>query len=213
LIEETLARTFGARRLVLPVSAMAEGLRRLGHSPLGKERCRGCARRVARYDALRLDSGGTAELVCSRCFNEAMARLIELDFRHPSFRPVRLVDRRGVAHDFHFRTSLLPTGLLLEGFELWRGEPSGPRIALFGGVRDDPRALFAVLLSMLREALDRREIFEDLARGIRRVRSPLDRERPGFLSRDGSHGSEVRLFGVSSGPELGARLPTPMGDS
>lgn len=118
-------------------------------------RCRGCERRVPRHDALLLAASRGAALVCSRCFNETVADLLGLEFSHFAFEPVGLADARGTRHVFHFRSSLLPTGLLLEAYELAGGRTGGRRLAVLGGVRDHPLELFAVLYERLQRALAR----------------------------------------------------------
>lgn len=141
-----------------------------------RDRCRGCARRIPRHDALCLAASRGAAVVCSRCFNQTVAELLGLDFSHFAFEPVGLADCRGIRHVFHFRSSLLPTGLLLEAFELAGGRAGGRRHAVLGGVRDHPLELFAVLYGRLQQALSQDFPGESLP-GARRIEAASPRAR------------------------------------
>ncbi len=140
--------------------------------------------------------------MCSRCFNETVADLLGVEFSHVAFEPVGLADARGIRHVFHFRSSLLPTGLLLEAFELEAGRTGGRRLAVLGGVRDHPLELFAVLYERLRRALagdlsspPQARRFETASPGARRLR---DSSPAGRASRTGLDGPEARDAGQVS---------------
>src|ERR1700736_5251679 len=45
--------------------------------------------------------------LCSRCFNQEVAKLGGLNFEHVAFEPVDMRDAVGGAHWFHFRVHLL----------------------------------------------------------------------------------------------------------
>jgi len=100
-------------------------------------------------------SDGTYQLLCSRCFNEEMARFADVhDFEHPSFRPVRFPDADGDVHEFHFRSLLPGDQLSLEAFELaGDDESAGYRFQILGDPESEPFALLGQLVQKMRRAL------------------------------------------------------------
>jgi len=78
------------------------------------ERCGSCGRDVAAHDTVQTSGEEGPELLCCRCFNERAAEGMGLDFAHPAFEAMTLTDCRGAGHEFHFRTQLVPSGLLVD---------------------------------------------------------------------------------------------------
>ena len=51
--------------------------------------------------------------------------MMGVEYEHTEFHPVTVTDCRGKPHEFHFRSHLVATGLLIDAFELEGGVPSG----------------------------------------------------------------------------------------
>jgi hypothetical protein len=56
--------------------------------------------------------------LCSRCFNEGVAREGGLDFQHVRFEPIEVRDAYGALHQFHFRLLLLGDRVAIKTFEI-----------------------------------------------------------------------------------------------
>lgn len=119
-------------------------------------RCSNCHRSVPNYDIINLGSieNGYRKL-CGQCFNAEAAQLDGLErFEHLNFEPIRVVDCKGRAHDFHFRTHLFGAGVALDAFELRDGNPAGYHFQI---IDNDPEAdlmaLFGRLVEKIRRAL------------------------------------------------------------
>jgi hypothetical protein len=54
------------------------------------------------------------------------------------FEPVRMVDARGVAHEFRFRTRLFGPGVAIDAFELRNGSPAGYEFQVIGSQTTTP---------------------------------------------------------------------------
>ncbi len=59
--------------------------------------------------------------LCSRCYNEEVARDAGFDFEHVRFEPVDMSDADGVQRRFHFLLRHLGDKLSLEAFEIGIG--------------------------------------------------------------------------------------------
>ena len=70
--------------------------------------------------------------LCSRCFNEEVAREGGLNFEHVRFDPVKMTDVAGAFHEFHFRLHLLGDRVSMEDFELKRGRARGGSLCIDG---------------------------------------------------------------------------------
>lgn len=93
-------------------------------------------------------------LLCSRCFNNKMAKSAGLDgFEHPAFESMGLSDCSGEIHEFHFRTHLLATSIALDAFELHNGNPTGYFFQIIGAPGEDQLVLFGRLVEKMRRAL------------------------------------------------------------
>ena len=89
--------------------------------------CDACRQPTPAHDVVNYGSteGGYRQL-CGRCFNETAASRLGLQgFDHVDFEPVRMVDARGAAHDFQFRTRLFGPAVAIDAFELREGSPAG----------------------------------------------------------------------------------------
>lgn len=92
--------------------------------------------------------------LCGRCFNETAASRLGLQgFEHVAFEPIRMVDGRGAAHEFRFRTRLFGPGLAIDSFELRDGSTAGYRFQVIGEPDDDPLELLGKLIAKMRRAL------------------------------------------------------------
>src|SRR5271166_1071452 len=124
--------------------------------------CHTCREVIAVYDGINYGSIETGyRQLCSRCFNEEIARAGGLHFQHVQFEPVEMHDAGGERHEFHCRVRLIGDRVALEAFELKSGEPDGYEFEMIGEAEDDLFALLARLIERMRRALaviDGREV-------------------------------------------------------
>ncbi len=98
--------------------------------------------------------------MCSRCWNEEIARAHGLHFEHVRFDPSDMSDAAGSGHRFHFLLRHLVDRLSLEAFELEQGEPAGYRFQVVGPADIDPLDLMGRLVERMRDALARQHLVE-----------------------------------------------------
>ncbi|AMK26503.1 hypothetical protein VVT58_22125 (plasmid) [Sphingobium sp. SJ10-10] len=91
--------------------------------------------------------------LCSRCYNEEVARLSGIRFTHVDFQPMELPDANGDKHRFHFILRLLGTMLTLEALEVRADEQEGYEFQVHGVADADPFALMTRLLERMRHDL------------------------------------------------------------
>jgi hypothetical protein len=117
--------------------------------------CEACLLPTPAYDIVHYGSSeGLYRKLCGRCFNEAAASRLGLqDFEHVGFEPVRMIDARGVEHEFQFRTRLFGPGVAIDAFELRDGNPAGYEFQVIGDPDDDPLVLLGQLIGKMRRAL------------------------------------------------------------
>lgn len=105
--------------------------------------------------------------LCSRCFNEEVARQSGLPFDHIAFQPVELSDARGERHRFHFVLRHLGTMLTLGALEIKGGECAGYEFHVHGAADADPFILMQRLLERMRRELSNTYLVEgELGLGI-----------------------------------------------
>jgi hypothetical protein len=103
--------------------------------------CQACHAHVAGYDAVHYGSADTGYRdLCSRCFNEEVARRSGLDFA-------------GVEHRFHFKLRLLGDRVSLHAFELINGAPGGYQFQTIDTATTDLFILLGRLIGRMRRAL------------------------------------------------------------
>jgi hypothetical protein len=124
-------------------------------------RCHDCRARVPGYDAVHFGSieGGYRDL-CSRCYNEEVARTGGLDFEHVSFEPADMSDATGARHLFHFLLRHLGDRLSLEAFESDDGERAGYEFQVLGPADIDLFELMRRLVERMRRALERQHLVD-----------------------------------------------------
>jgi hypothetical protein len=117
--------------------------------------CDACRQPAPAHDIVHCGSTeGRYRQLCGRCFNQAAASRLGLpDFEHVDFQPVRLLDARGVEHEFHFRTQLLGPGVAIDALELRDGSPAGYAFQVIGDPDGEPLALLGQLIEKMRRAL------------------------------------------------------------
>lgn len=121
--------------------------------------CHSCRQVIGVYDGIHYGSIETGyRQLCSRCFNEEVARAGELDFQHVQFDPVEMRDAAGERHEFHFRVRLLGDRVALHTFELKDGEPHGYEFQALGDPEEDLFALLGPLIERMRRALALRHL-------------------------------------------------------
>lgn len=124
--------------------------------------CHTCRAAIAGYDSVHYGSLETGYRdLCSRCFNEEVARLGGLKFEHVQFEPVEMMDAAGEPHRFHFRVRLSGERVALEGFELKDGAPGGYIFEVLGDPEGDLFALMAPLHERMRRALAQHHLERD----------------------------------------------------
>jgi hypothetical protein len=100
--------------------------------------------------------------LCSRCFNEEVARRGELDFQHVQFEPQDMADAGGGVHRFHFRLRLLGDRVAINAFELnEQGDPGGYEFQVLGDTEGDLFALIGQLVERMRRTLAQRHLEEE----------------------------------------------------
>lgn len=121
--------------------------------------CDTCRQPIAVYDGISYGSIETGyRQLCSRCFNEEVARTGGLDFQHVQFDPIEMHDAAGERHEFHFRVRLLGDRVALEAVELRDGTPGGYEFQALGDPEGDLFALMGQLVERMRRALALRHL-------------------------------------------------------
>ena len=124
--------------------------------------CHTCHKGIAGYESVHYGSPDTGYRdLCSRCFNEEVARLGGLSFEHVQFEPVEMMDPAGEPHRFHFCLRLTGESVALEAFELKDGATGGYSFRVLGDPEGDLFALMAQLIARMRRALARRHLERD----------------------------------------------------
>jgi hypothetical protein len=129
--------------------------------------CDECGQRTPGYDRVNYGSIDRGyRTLCSACFNAEVAKLSDqAEFEHLQFEPVVMTDISGGVHQFHFRTRLSGTHVVLDAFELRGEHPSGYRFRVIGDPEDDVMALLGKWIGKMRRALSIKHI-EDGAFGL-----------------------------------------------
>ena len=129
--------------------------------------CHTCRAPIAGYDSVHYGSIETGYRdLCSRCFNEEVASLGELDFQHVNFEPVEMPDAGGQMHRFHFRLHLLGDRVSLEAFELKDGAPGGYQFQMLDDAEADLFAVMGQLIERMRRALALRHLEKEPGFGL-----------------------------------------------
>ena len=125
-------------------------------------RCQTCHARVAGYGTIHFGSieRGYRDL-CSRCFNEEVARRGRLEFEHVGFEPVDMSDAAGVKRRFHFLLRHLGDRVALEAFEVHGGERGGYEFQILDDADVDLFELMSRLVERMRRALALRHLADD----------------------------------------------------
>ena len=123
-----------------------------------KSKCESCGRFVKDFDTVNLSSQGKTTLLCSKCYNECVAKDMGLDFQHVDFDPITLQDHDGVSHRFEFRTYIFGQNVFIEAFEIQNGQLKGYQFAISGDAEDDMFNVFAKLFKKMGRALGRKHI-------------------------------------------------------
>lgn len=163
--------------------------------------CEACGERRPSYDMIHYGSGADSRLTCSRCFNADMARRHDVrDFQNVRLEPVKMVDRSGATHLFHFLPRLLGDRFIIEAFEVEDGHPAGYQFAVLDGPHVDIFVLLGRLVEKMRRALAVQYLSSDhddqlagqVAKGT--ITSTLDGDRMPVMVIDG-HEIDWDTFG------------------
>lgn len=163
---------------------MADDPASLPASGMSELQCQACLDWVPAWEMVH---AGTMEAgyrdMCSRCWNEEIARAGGFDFEHIRFDPLDMSGAAGTGHRFHFLLRHLGDRLCLEAFELEQGEPAGYRFQVVGPADIDPFDLMGRLVERMRDAQARQYLAEgELGLATREPRSGPDRLRSQFLA-------------------------------
>jgi len=124
--------------------------------------CHSCHTRVAGYETIHFGSIETGYRdLCSRCFNEEVARSGQLAFEHIGFEPVDMSDAAGIKRRFHFLLRHLGDRVALEAFEVQGGERGGYEFQILDDAEVDLFELIARLVERMRRALALRHLVDD----------------------------------------------------
>jgi len=128
------------------------------NSEIHKSKCETCGRLVRSFDMVHLSQHKKTTLLCSKCYNEFVAKYMELDFQHVDFDPITMGDIDGVPHTFEFRTHMFGANVSIEAFEIKDSQISGYEFAVAGDAEGDMLLLFGKLFDKMRSELGRRHI-------------------------------------------------------
>jgi hypothetical protein len=125
------------------------------HDIDSKTHCETCGAQPPGYDSVHYGSFEDGyRLLCTVCFNAEVAAKYGLDdFENVRFEQIAMTDCAGEAHEFHFRTRLLGTMVVLSAFELKQGEPGGYQVEIIGDPEGDLMSLLGRLIERIRRRL------------------------------------------------------------
>jgi hypothetical protein len=121
-------------------------------------KCESCGGFVKDFDTIQLSSEGKTTLLCSKCYNEFVAKDMGLDFQHVDFDPITLQDIDGVSHKFEFRTHIFGKNVSIEAFEVQNSKLKGYQFSISGDAEDDILHVFGKLFEKMRRALGKKHI-------------------------------------------------------
>lgn len=125
-----------------------------------KEVCDSCGKLLAAHESVHLQDKKRPQLLCFRCFNKYAAKRMGIDCPEPEIEDITLSDRSGHVHRFTIRNQLVPSGILIEAFEVVNGRRGGYEFGVLGDHEDDYLKLFAELFERIRRGLARQHIEE-----------------------------------------------------
>ena len=96
---------------------------------------------------------GNYQNLCSRCYNEEIARLSGMTFNHIAFQPIELSDASGATHRFHFVLRHLGSMLSLAALEVNADQSQGYEFRVLGAANADPFTLMQRLIGQIRHEL------------------------------------------------------------
>jgi hypothetical protein len=99
--------------------------------------------------------------LCSRCFNEEVARTGQIELEQVGFQPIDMSDADGVKRRFHFLLLHLGDRVTLEAFEVQDGERGGYEFQILDDAQADLFDLMARLVERMRRALSLRHLVDE----------------------------------------------------
>ena len=134
--------------------AQAAGQGEMAEPCLHVAPCDACGNCVPSLEMTHLGSQETGYRdLCSRCYNEEVARLGGLKFDHVAFEPIDLFDGRGRKHRFHFVLRHLGSMLALAAIEGKAKDGTGYEFEVHGAAQADPFVLMQRLHERMRQEL------------------------------------------------------------
>ncbi len=111
--------------------------------------CNSCKREVRSFDGVNLTEESGSRFLCSKCYNEAIAKECNLDFTHISFEPVSFLGNNQESHTFNFRTHLFGDNVSIEAFEIRDNVPHGYVFAVDGETEESISNLFNLFAKLV----------------------------------------------------------------
>ncbi len=120
--------------------------------------CTVCKIRYPGYEGICLTTGGKQNFYCSKCYNQKIADMYDIDFSNISFHPVTFPDSDGIDHTFHISTRIFGENVFLEAYELENDQPAGYQFTVMADVEGDLFALFTKLVDRIQRQLSIKHI-------------------------------------------------------
>ncbi len=121
------------------------------------ECCSTCGAAIVVHGGVNLCSEGESRLLCLRCYNEFMAKRLDLDYEHIEFDPVTLEGPDGLLHTFEFRSRIFGEQLALEAHEVTESE-EGYEFSEIADAEQDLYLTFRSLFERIRRELSRQHL-------------------------------------------------------
>jgi len=118
--------------------------------------CDSCKSEVRSFDGVNITRENDTPLsLCSKCYNETIAKSCGFDFTHISFEPVTFADKNGEKHTFNFSTRLFGDNVSIEALEIKEfNTPKGYVFAVHGKAEEDTFSLFEKLIKRIKRCLE-----------------------------------------------------------
>lgn len=121
------------------------------------EHCSTCGTAISSHDGVHIGNVEETRLLCSRCYNESIAKYLGLDYEHIEFDPVTLEDSKGLPHTFQFRTHIFSDELSLEALEVTEND-EGYEFSVIADADQDLYLTFKSLFERIRRELSRQHL-------------------------------------------------------
>ncbi len=173
------------------------------------ECCSTCGAAIVAHSSVYFGSGGESRLLCLRCYNESMAKRLDLDYEHIEFDPVTLEGHDGLPHTFEFRSRIFGEQLALEAHEVTENE-EGYEISVIADAEQDLYVTFQSLFERIRRELSRQHL--EFKQGYYHIKDGMVR---GHITSSAADDHQAPLLVIDGKPirweEFGRMVSTYMG--